>query len=108
MSDSDPSERRIVLRQAANWRVLFGPSGHLSVGFLADMSPRGVKILSERLLDSGAEIEVHFGVEEGQTTGKFQMPAIVRHCGGGKIGVEFLNVDAAQRDHWWKIMRGSF
>lgn len=108
VSKLDPPERRILTRRAANWRVLFGPNGDLSIGFLADMSPRGVKILSDRPLDTGTEIEVHFGVEEGQSAGKFQLHAVVRHCRGGKVGVEFVNVDPAQRDHWWKIMRGAF
>lgn len=102
------SERRSTPRRAADWRVLFGPAGDLSPGFLADMSPIGVSILSQRECAIGTEIEVHFGVEESESQGKLQMRAIVRHCGKGRIGVHFINVDATQREHWWKIMRSDF
>jgi hypothetical protein len=46
------------------------------------------------------EIEVHFGLDESQTSGRLQMGAVVRHCSAGRIGVQFLNVDSAQRKHW--------
>jgi PilZ domain-containing protein len=108
LTDNNTSERRASTRRAADWRVLFGPPGELSAGFLADMSPIGVSILSEKQYPVGTEIEVHFGVEESELRGKFRMHAIVRHCGKGRIGVHFVNVDAAQRDHWWKIMRSEF
>jgi hypothetical protein len=36
------------------------------------------------------------------------MRAVVRHCAKGRIGVQFVNVDPSQREHWWKIMRGDF
>jgi hypothetical protein len=72
------------------------------------MSPIGVSILTERELPVGVEIEVHFGVEEYESQGKMQMRAIVRHCGKGRIGVHFVNVDPAQQEHWWKIMRSDY
>ena len=107
MSDSTPAERRGTLRQAESWRVLFGPSGQLRPGYLADMSPMGVSIIAENLsLAIGTEIEVHFGVDQNQTVGKLRMEAVVRHCTAGRIGVQFLNVDASQREHWWKMLRG--
>lgn len=102
------SERRTSPRRAADWRVLFGPPGELSLGFLADLSPIGVSILSEKQYPVGTEIEVHFGVEETEVRGRFKMRAIVRHSGKGRIGVHFVNVEPAQRDHWWKIMRSEF
>jgi hypothetical protein len=106
LNDNPSSERRTGPRRAANWRVLFGPTGQLAPGFLADMSPLGVSILTEKEHPVGAEIEIHFGVEEDQSSGRFRMQGIVRHCGKDKIGVHFVNVDTTQRDHWWKIMRG--
>jgi hypothetical protein len=106
LNDKGFSDRRSSPRRAANWRVLFGPTGALAPGFLADMSPIGVSILSEHEHPIGTEIEVHFGVAEDRTSGKLQMRAVVRHCGKGKIGVHFVDVDTTQRDHWWKIMRG--
>ena len=108
MTDPAHSEQRKATRKAANWRVLFGPMDQLSPGFLADLSPIGVSILTEKQLALGLEIEVHFGVEEDDTRGKLQMRAVVRHCGAGRLGVQFINVDAGQREHWWKIMRGSY
>ena len=108
LTDENTNERRASTRRAADWRVLFGPPGDLSPGFLADLNPIGVSILSEKQYPAGTEIEVHFGVEESEFRGKFRMHAIVRHCGKGRIGVHFVNVDAAQRDHWWKIMRSEF
>ena len=72
------------------------------------MSPIGVSILSEKQYPVGTEIEVHFGVEENELRGKLRMRAVVRHCGNGRIGVHFTNVDSAQRDHWWRIMRSEF
>jgi hypothetical protein len=106
LDDKGQSERRTSARRAANWRVLFGPTGELAYGFLADMSPIGVSILTEKEHPIGTEIDVHFGVEEDHGSGKLQMRAVVRHCGKGRIGVHFVNVDTSQRDHWWKIMRG--
>jgi hypothetical protein len=77
-------------------------------GFLADMSPIGVSILSEIQYPVGTEIEVHFGVHDDHPAGKLQMRAIVRHCGKERLGVQFVNVEPSQRDHWWKIMRSDF
>ncbi len=77
-------------------------------GFLADLSPIGVSILSEVQYPVGTEIEVHFGVYDDQPSGKLLMRAVVRHSGRGKIGVQFINVEPDQRDHWWKIMRSDF
>lgn len=108
LPENNASERRTSTRRAADWRVLFGPPGDLSPGFLADMSPIGVSILSEKQYPVGTEIEVHFGVEENELRGKLRMHAVVRHCGNGRIGVHFTNVDSAQRDHWWRIMRSEF
>jgi len=76
-------------------------------GFMADLSPMGVSILSEKQYPVGTEVEVHFGVEEDHLRGRLQMRAVVRHCGVGRVGVQFVNVDATQRDQWWKIMRGA-
>lgn len=67
------------------------------------MSPAGVSILTTSPLPVGMEIEVHFGLDESQTSGKLQMRAVVRHCSAGRI----LNVDSAQGEHWWQIMRGA-
>ena len=108
MTNDKTTERRASPRRAADWRVLFGPPGELSPGYLADLSPIGVSILSEKQYSAGTEIEVHFGVEEAEVQGRLKMRAIVRHCGKGRIGVHFVNVDASQRDHWWKIMRTEF
>jgi len=108
LADNPPSERRSSARRATDWRVLFGPPGQLVAGFLADMSPIGVSILSEIQYPVGTEIEVHFGVHDNDPSGKLQMRAVVRHCGKGKMGVQFVNVEPSQRDHWWKIMRSDF
>jgi PilZ domain len=108
LTSDNTSERRANPRRAADWRVLFGAPGNLSPGFLADLSPIGVSILSEKEYPVGTEIEVHFGVEETGVRGRLQMRAIVRHCGKDRIGVHFVNLDATQRDHWWKIMRSDF
>src|SRR5258708_38965089 len=72
------------------------------------MSPIGVSILSEIQYPVGTEIEVHFGVHDNDPSGKLQMRAVVRHCGKGKMGVQFVNVEPPQRDHWCKIMRSDF
>ncbi len=108
MADTELSERRSSPRRAADWRVLFGPPGDLSLGYLADMSPIGVSILTEKQYSPGMEVEVHFGVKDDQASGKLQMRAVIRHCAKGRLGVQFVNVDPSQRDHWWKIMRGEF
>ena len=108
LSDNTTSERRASTRRAADWRVLFGPPGELSTGFLADLSPIGVSILSEKQYPVGTEIEVHFGAEESELRGKLRMRAVVRHSGSGRIGVHFTNVDSAQRELWWKIMRSEY
>ena len=108
MADEKATERRKAERRAADWRVLFGPPGDLAPGFLADLSPLGVCIVSEKQFAIGTEIEVHFGVLETESRGKLQMTAVVRHCGEGKIGVHFKNVDPGDREHWWKIMRSDF
>jgi hypothetical protein len=107
MADIEKNERRIAPRRAQNWRILFGPTGQLSVGFLADVGPSGASILTEKPLAVGTELEVHFGIEEAGTTGRLQMQAVVRHCTEGRIGVQFINLDGDQREHWWKIMRGA-
>lgn len=106
MDNNQTTERRANPRREADWRVLFGPAGNLATGFLADLSPIGVSIVSERQFPVGTEIEVHFGVEDEERRGKLRMRAIVRHSGQGRIGVHFIGVDTAQREHWWKIMRG--
>ena len=72
------------------------------------MGPMGVSILSEIQYAVGTEIEVHFGVHDDRPAGKLQMLAVVRHCSKGRVGVQFVNVEPAQRDHWWKIMRSDF
>lgn len=102
------TERRASARRAADWRVFFGPPGELSPGFLADLSPIGVSILSEKQYPIGTEVEVHFGVEESEGRGKLRMRAVVRHSGKGRVGVHFTNVDSTQRELWWKIMRSEF
>jgi hypothetical protein len=96
-------ERRNGARRAADWRVLFGPAGELVPGFLTDVSPTGVCIVSQEAHGEGTEIEVHFGVHEDKTAGKLRMRAVVRHCAQGKIGAQFLDHDS---DEWWKMMRG--
>ena len=108
LPENPPSERRTSARRAADWRVLFGPADQLSPGFLADMGPMGVSILSEIQYPAGTEIEVHFGVHDDHPSGKLQMRAVVRHCGKGRLGVQFVNVEPTQREHWWKIMRSDF
>jgi hypothetical protein len=108
LGDTQTSDRRTSARRAADWRVLFGPRDQLSPGFLADMSPMGVSILSEVQYPAGTEIEVHFGVHDNHPSGKLQMRAVVRHCGKGRLGVQFVNVEPTQREHWWKIMRSDF
>ena len=108
LTDTRTSERRSSARRAADWRVLFGPPDQLVPGFLADMSPIGVSILSEIQYPVGTEIEVHFGVHDDRPAGKLQMQAVVRYSGKGRLGVQFLNMEPAQRDHWWKIMRSDF
>jgi hypothetical protein len=108
LADNPSSERRSSTRRAADWRVLFGPPDQLVPGFLADIGPLGVSILSEIQYPVGSEIEVHFGVHDDHPAGKLQMRAVVRHCGKGRLGVHFVNVEPAQRDHWWKIMRSDF
>lgn len=107
MTDQEHSERRASPRRAENWRVLFGPTGQLIAGYLADMSPMGVSILCENQFPIGTEIEVHFGIEENQNSGRLQMRAVVRHCTAGRIGAQFVNVEPAQREHWWQILRGA-
>jgi hypothetical protein len=108
LANTPSTDRRNSPRRAADWRVLFGPPGDLSLGFLADMSPIGVSILTEKHYPTGTDVEVHFGLQDDNLSGKFQMRAVVRHCAKGRIGVQFVNVDPSQRDHWWKIMRGDF
>ena len=108
MTDEKATERRKAERRAADWRVLFGPPGDLAPGFLADLSPLGASILSERQFAVGTEIEVHFGVLQSEFRGKFQMSAVVRHCGKGRIGIHFKDIDPGTREHWWKIMRSDF
>ena len=70
------------------------------------MSPMGVSILTENLLPVGTEIEVHFGLDDSERAGKLQMRGVVRHHTAGRMGVQFLNVEPAQREHWWQIIRG--
>jgi hypothetical protein len=72
------------------------------------MSPIGVSILTEKHYPAGTDVEVHFGLRDDSLSGKLQMRAVVRHCAKGRIGVQFVNVDTSQREHWWKIMRGDF
>jgi len=108
LADYPPSERRSSARRAADWRVLFGPADQLVPGFLADMGPMGVSILCDILYPAGTAIEVHFGVYDDHPAGILDKRAIVRHCGKGRLGVHFVNVEPAQRDHWWKIMRSDF
>jgi len=72
------------------------------------MSPLGVCILTEVQYPAGTEVEVHFGVHDKRPEGRLQMRAIVRHCHKGRVGVQFVDVQPAQRDHWWKIMRSDF
>ena len=107
MNSPDHQERRNSPRQAENWRVLFGLPGQLMRGYLADMSPLGVSILTDQALPLGAEVEVHFGVDEEQNAGRLQMRAVVRHCTAGRLGLQFLNVSPEQREHWWQIIRGA-
>lgn len=85
--------------------MLFGSAGELAPGFLADLSPTGVCIVSEEEHDEGTEIEVHFGVREDKSAGKLRVRAVVRHCARGKIGAKFVDEDACG-DEWWKVMRG--
>jgi len=66
----------------------------------------GVCIVSEKQHPVGTEVEVHFGLQENQENGKLHMRAVVRHCGAGKIGAEFIDVSPSHRTHWWKIMQG--
>ena len=105
MTNDNTRERRANSRRAADWRALFGPPGDLSPGLLADLSPIGVSILSERQFPVGTAIEVHLGAEESEVRGRLKMRAIVRHCERRRIGVHFVNVGPEQRDDWWKIMR---
>ena len=72
------------------------------------MSPIGVSILTEKQYSAGTKVEVHFGVQDDNLSGEFQMRAVVRHCAKGRIGVQFVHVEPSQREHWWKIMRGDF
>ena len=51
---------------------------------LADLSPIGVSILSEKQFPVGTAIEVHFGAEESEVRGRLNMRAIVRHCEKGQ------------------------
>jgi hypothetical protein len=106
LNEQEASERRGSRRRAADWRVLFGPRGDLALGFIADMSPLGVSIVTERQFQVGAELELHFGLEEDQLSGRLQLRGVVRHGGVARIGVQFVDVQPGQREHWWKIMKG--
>jgi c-di-GMP-binding flagellar brake protein YcgR len=108
LADTESPDRRSSPRRAADWRVLFGPPDDLSIGYLADMSPIGVSILTEKQYSAGTEVEVHFGIQDDQASGKLRMRAVIRHCAKGRLGVQFLNVNPTEREHWWKIMRGEF
>jgi PilZ domain-containing protein len=106
LNEREASERRGSPRRAADWRVLFGPVGDLALGFMADMSPLGVSVVTEKQSPIGTELEVHFGLEEDNLSGRLQMRGVVRHCRVARIGVQFVDVQPAQREHWWKIMKG--
>jgi hypothetical protein len=99
-------ERRIKPRRAADWRVLFGFAGDLKPGFVADITPMGICILSEEQPSTGTEIEVHFLLREDEPSGRLRMRAAVRHCGQGRIGAQFVDVDPSDREPWWRIIRG--
>jgi len=103
----ESSDRRRSARQAETWCVLFGTEGQLFPGYVVDMSPAGVSILCERPFPVGTEVQVHFGIDENQNSGRLQMHGVVRHHTAGRIGVPFLNVDPSQREHWWEILRGA-
>jgi hypothetical protein len=107
MADTKISERRAAPRRAADWRVLLGPHGQLERGFLADISPTGASIVTEHPYETGAEIEVHFGIEEDHPWGRLRIRGVVRHCNEGKIGVQFVHADPTERGDWWNIIRGA-
>ena len=99
-------DRRHSPRRLADWRVEFGPPGALVRGFLADLSPMGVSILSETQYPVGTEIEVHFWLPEEYEAESFLIRAIVRHSTGRRIGAQFVDPEFPQRERLWKIMRG--
>lgn len=106
-SSTETPGHRSSLRRRADWRVLFGLAGQLVPGILADVSPIGVSIASEKEYPVGTEIDIHFCPEEGQSVGRLQMRAVVRHCGKGRIGAQFLNANPSERGIWWKILRSA-
>jgi len=99
-------DRRLKVRRAADWRVLLGFGGNLTPGFVADITPSGICILSEEHPDTGTEIEVHFLLHEDEPSGRLRMRAAVRHCGRGRIGAQFVDIDPADRENFWHILRG--
>jgi hypothetical protein len=107
VSSTEIPGRRSSPRRPADWRVLFGLAGQLVPGFLADISPIGVSIASEKEYPVGTEIIVHFCSEEGQPAGRLQLRAIVRHSGKGRIGAQLLNANPSERGPWWKIQPGA-
>jgi len=51
-------------------------------------------------------------ITPSRTLAQVQTPAQcfsrLHPAGKARLGVQFVNVEPTQRDHWWKIMRSDF
>ena len=106
MQSPASAERRRSSRHPADWRVLFGPPGALIPGFIADVGPGGVCILSETEYPAGTTIEVHFWTREDPAR-EMLVHGEVRRCKDHRIGVQFLDLDFNHHELLWKLMQGS-
>jgi len=75
-------------------------------GFIADVGPGGVCIVSETEYPVQTTIEVHFWTREDDER-ELLVHAEVRHCKDHRIGVQFLDLDFTHRELLWKLMQGS-
>jgi len=93
------SERRAAHRVSTNVEVRYGTGGELVLAEACDLSQHGIGLLGPKVFPVGSELDLRFRApREGTGTGTLLfLRATVRHSGGNRMGLQFLDLPEESR-----------
>ena len=100
-----PQKPRIATRHELNCRTFFSGGGLEGEGVVVDLSRSGCKVQCESLPETGAELEINLFLPDYPRPLKVER-SVVRWVKGERFGVEFLDIQASQRERL-RIFLGS-
>ena len=96
---------RSVPRHKLECRTFFAGGGLEGEGVVVDLSRSGCKVRCETVPDAGAELEINLFLPDYPRPLKVER-SVVRWVKGERFGVEFLDIQASQRERL-RIFLGS-